>query len=85
MSAIDYWGNDKPKCPHCGTEFDVWDGDNPLSLDYEDDGHTTFECTDCGKAFVTVTHVHYKFSTAISEDAADDGEWGPAIMEGDGS
>lgn len=74
---IDYWGNEKPKCPHCGEIFDVWHDDNPLNLSYEDDGRSTFECEACGKNFVCVTTVRYVFATAVSEEAADDEEWGP--------
>ncbi len=74
---LNYWGNDKPKCPHCAADFDVWGGDNPLSLSYEEDGQTTFDCEACGKPFVCVTSVQYKFHTAVSEDAANDQQWGP--------
>ena len=77
--SIDYWGNDRPKCPHCGTDFKVWGDDNPLLLNYQDGGKTDFECVSCRKEFVCVTMVKYAFSTAISEDAADDGEWGPQV------
>lgn len=51
-SHIDYWGNEKPKCPHCGEDFDVWGEDNPLNLSYEDGGHTTFKCFDCETYFL---------------------------------
>jgi len=74
---LDYWGNKLPKCPNCKADFEVWSGDNPLSLEYEDGVKTTFECGSCRKEFVTVTHVEYTFSTAVSEEAADDDEWGP--------
>lgn len=76
-----YWHEPKPKCPHCGELFDVWFGDNPLTLNYEDGGHTTFECDSCRKEFVCVTAVEYSFSTAVSEEAADDEEWGPQEAE----
>lgn len=77
LRSIDYWGNKMPKCPHCGTDFPVWDYDNPLSLNYEDGGHTEFECRSCRKPFVCVTQVNYTFSTAVSDEAADDDNWGP--------
>jgi hypothetical protein len=77
MSAIEFWGNEKPKCPHCRTDYDVWDGDSPLGLAYQDEGRTTFDCQSCGKEFVCVTSVRYVFHTAVSEDAASDEEWGP--------
>lgn len=79
--ALEYWHNAKPKCPHCSETFQVWEMDNPLSLSYEDGGKTTFECQSCGKEFVVVTHIEYNFSTAVSEEAADEEEWGPQPIE----
>lgn len=74
---IQYWRNDLPKCPHCDADFEVWSGDNPLDINYEDGGSTKLECESCHQGFVCVTAVEYKFSTAVSEDAASDEEWGP--------
>jgi transposase-like zinc ribbon protein len=74
---LDYWGNKLPKCPHCKVDFEVWSGDHPLGLNYDDGGKTTFECEACRKEFVAVTSIEYTFSTAVSEEAADDDEWGP--------
>lgn len=76
-SEFNWWHNNLPKCPHCSADFQVWDGDHPLDLNYDDGGQTTHECTSCGKEFVTVTHVKYVFSTAVSEEAASDEDWGP--------
>lgn len=78
--SLDYWRNKLPKCPHCGTDFQVWEDDNPQALGYDDGDHTTFECASCGKEFVTVTTVEYVFSTAVSDEAASDEEWGPADL-----
>jgi hypothetical protein len=78
---LEYWGNSLPKCPHCAADFQVWEGDNPLSLDYDDGGMTTFECGACNKEFVAVTKVEYTFATAVSEDAAYDDEWGPQEVD----
>ena len=75
--SLEYWGNKLPKCPHCAADLEVWEGDNPLRLNYDDGGTTTFECGSCGKEFVSVTRVEYTFSTAVSEEAASDEEWGP--------
>lgn len=84
--ALDYWGNKLPKCPHCTADFQVWSGDNALDLNYEDGGFTTFSCESCSKDFVCVTAVEYTFSTAVSEEAASDDEWGPteAVEAGNG-
>lgn len=72
-----YFMNDLPKCPFCGMSFPVWDEDNPLTLDYQDGGRTVFQCEYCAKSFVCVTNISYNFSTAVSEEMADDEEWGP--------
>ena len=80
-SEIDFRFNKLPKCPHCSTDFAVWDRDNPLKLDYDDGGRTTFQCQSCFKNFVAVTHVEYRFSTAVSEEAVDDDEFGPQRSE----
>jgi uncharacterized metal-binding protein YceD (DUF177 family) len=77
----DYWRNDKPKCPHCKIDFEVWSEDHPMSLNYEDGGKTTFECERCNKEFVCVTSISYTFSTAISDEAADNEDWGPERAE----
>jgi hypothetical protein len=74
---LDYWHEDKPRCPNCGERFEVWEGDRPLALNYDDGGRTTFECDSCNKPFVCETIVKYAFSTAVSEEAADDEAWGP--------
>ena len=74
---LNYWGNKLPKCPHCAVDFEVWDGDHPHTLNYDDGDKTTFECESCHKEFVCVTRAEYTFSTAVSEEAADDDEWGP--------
>jgi len=66
-----------PRCPHCGEDFHVWDDDRPMSLNYEDGGHTEFRCDECEKDFICVTSINYVFSTAIDEEAADDDHWGP--------
>ena len=75
---IDYQLNKLPKCPHCGHDLPVWSDDNPVCLNYEDEGRTTWDCPKCEQTFVSVTRVEYRFDTAVSEEAADNDEWGPA-------
>ena len=70
-----------PVCPHCGTEFPVWDDDNPLGLDYDDGAQNEFKCVDCRKTFIAVTEVCYRFHTAVDEEHAADELCGP--QEGD--
>lgn len=81
MDHIDYMLNKLPKCPHCAKDFDIWDGDNSYGLNHGDGRHTHFDCDHCGKEFVCVTVVDYKFNTAIDTDHADDEEWGPHPAE----
>jgi hypothetical protein len=52
-------------------------------MDFDDGGHTTFECEHCNQKFVAVTIVNYGFSTAVSDDAASDEEWGPCHSKGE--
>lgn len=80
-SDINFRCNRLPKCPHCSNDFMVWDRDNPLSLDYSDGGRTTYKCQSCFKDFVVVTQVEYRFSTAVSAEAADEDEFGPQESE----
>lgn len=77
LTYLDYTQNPLPKCPHCGTDFEVWEDDNPSCLSYEDGGQTMFECKSCRKDFCCVTCLGYTFSTAVDDTHADDQEWGP--------
>lgn len=62
----DYWGNDNPRCPHCGTECSV--SENEWWKLYEDGEHEV-SCPHCDGDFSVSTRVSYSFSTDEQEDA----------------
>ena len=57
---LDFWGQKYPKCPHCGTVYDI--DDNESWELYEDDEHTV-TCHSCELEFQVNTIVGYRFST----------------------
>ncbi len=64
--SLEFWGNDNPKCPHCGQTIDInehekWDL-------YEEGEHET-SCPDCDGDFTVSTMVSYSFSTENQEGA----------------
>ncbi|WP_143277347.1 hypothetical protein [Bordetella genomosp. 9] len=67
---IDFWGNDEPKCPHCGGECSV--NDNEWWQLYEEGEHQV-ECPSCDLEFTVSTRVSYAFSTDQQEDDDDRG------------
>ena len=62
----DYWGNDNPRCPHCGQECKV--ADNEWWKLYEEGEHEV-SCPHCDGDFSVSTRVSYSFSTDEQEDA----------------
>jgi hypothetical protein len=63
---MEFWGNEDPKCPHCGDDFDV--SENEAWRVYEEGEHE-LTCPACGLDFTVETRVSYSFST---EDQPDD-------------
>ena len=61
-----YWGNDSPRCPHCGTECSV--SENEWWKLYEEGEHEV-SCPHCDGDFSVSTRVSYSFSTDEQEDA----------------
>ena len=59
--SMDFWGNSKPKCPHCGDDYDI--GENEAYHLYDDDESHDVECPACDKLFTVVTSVRYTFHT----------------------
>lgn len=56
----DFWGQDQPKCPHCGEECDISACD--LYRLYEEGEHEV-TCPHCNDEFVVRTRVSYSFYT----------------------
>lgn len=63
--SLEFWGNDEPKCPHCGTECNV--SDNGWWRLYEEGEHEV-TCQSCDEDFTVSTRVTYRFSTDSQED-----------------
>lgn len=61
-----YWGQEQPRCPHCGQECSVSENDW-WSL-YEEGEHEK-TCPHCDGDFTISTRVSYSFSTDVQEDA----------------
>lgn len=57
---LDFWRNNKPKCPHCGHHFDV-EANEAWGL--YDEGDHPAECPLCDLPFTVTTHITHSFST----------------------
>jgi len=53
--------NKKPKCPHCGSDFDIQEGEAWFLYD-ENDTHTV-ECQSCSMEFQVSSLAQWSFST----------------------
>lgn len=63
-SYIDFCGNDKPKCPHCGDDFDI--ADNEAWYLYGEDVHEV-ECPSCDREFQVHSIANWTFNTNEQE------------------
>ena len=63
--SLEFWGNDEPKCPHCGKSIDV--SDNDLWSIYQEGEHEV-TCPHCDDDFTVATNVSYSFSTETQDD-----------------
>ena len=57
---LEFFGNDNPKCPHCGADCEISQNDW-YSL-YEEGEHEV-TCPDCDRDFIVSTSVSYTFTT----------------------
>ena len=62
---LDYSMNDRPKCPHCDEEFDIWEHE---LYDLEDEGEQEVTCPYCDGMLNVETTVIYRFTTSLSDD-----------------
>lgn len=53
--------NKQPKCPHCGSDFDI--SENEAWDLYDDDDSHEVQCSDCELTYSVRTHKTYAFST----------------------
>lgn len=74
--SYDFWGLDRPKCPHCGEVYNV--DDNEAYELYEDGTHE-IHCPDCETQFTVTTNVYYSFSTDEQEDDTDESDIGEGV------
>ena len=59
-----FWGADQPKCPHCGTVFDV--SEHGAWNVYEEGEHE-LSCGDCDQDFTVQTRVSFSFDTSNAD------------------
>lgn len=64
--AFDFSVNKKPKCPHCGDDFDI-DANEAWFLYDENETHTVV-CRLCENEFQVNSHARWSFSTDEQED-----------------
>lgn len=65
----DFWGNRQPKCPHCGSDFDIARND-AWNLFDENETHKV-TCPDCHLGFLVNSVASWSFSTD-EQDRDDD-------------
>lgn len=58
--SLDFFGNQQPKCPHCGGETDI--GANDLWCIYEEGEHE-IDCPSCDEPFTVSVRVSFSFDT----------------------
>ncbi len=64
--SLDFFANKKPKCPHCGSDFDI--SDNEAWELYDENDTHEIECDSCGHEFSVVSSATWTFSTGEQED-----------------
>lgn len=64
-SWCDFSYRDEPKCPHCGTGYNICD--NETWRLYEEGEHDV-TCPSCDMDFSVSTHITHAFSTDTQED-----------------
>lgn len=63
--TIDFFANKAPKCPHCGSDFDIERNEAWFLFD-ENDTHDV-ECPDCDLVFQVNSLASWSFSTDEQE------------------
>lgn len=57
---IEFWGNDSPKCPHCGFICNIERMD---AFHLKEEGIHDLECPECGVEFLVTTRMSFTYST----------------------
>jgi transposase-like protein len=81
-SSMDFWGNSNPKCPHCGTEFNIQNNE-AWSL-YNDNGLHRVDCPTCEREFSVETRCSYTFSTDEQDEVDEDDDPASAVSSTEG-
>lgn len=63
--SSEFWGNKQPKCPHCGSDFDI--DRNEAWFLYDDSDRHTVECPVCEQEFDVVSWASWTFHTDEQE------------------
>lgn len=58
--------NEKPKCPHCGEDFDIARNEAWFLYDENDTHEVT--CLSCNQDFGVTSHARWTFSTDEQDD-----------------
>ncbi len=59
-NTMSFWMNPKPKCPHCGADYDI---ERHEAWGLYEEGDHTIECPDCDLKYKVVSVVSFSFST----------------------
>ncbi|HWU19347.1 MAG TPA: hypothetical protein VN155_16825 [Devosia sp.] len=60
-SFLEFSMNKSPKCPHCGSDFDI--SDNEAWSLYDDNEPHEVTCPSCDQDFNVHSHADWRFST----------------------
>ncbi len=66
QGSTEFWANSSPKCPHCGSDFDVRENEAWRLFD-EADTHEV-DCPICSLEFKVNSSASWSFSTDEQED-----------------
>lgn len=64
-SSLQFFANNKPKCPHCGEDFDIAENEAWRLYDENDTHEVT--CPSCEQDFSVRSSAHWVFSTDEQE------------------
>jgi len=80
-NSIEFWGNAQPKCPHCGSDFDI--ELNEAYYLYDNISGISVDCLTCEREFSVETRCSYTFSTDDQEDDEENAEPGAELTSAD--
>jgi uncharacterized Zn-finger protein len=65
-SFLEFSMNKRPKCPHCGSDFDI--SENEAWRLYDDNDTHEVTCPSCSQDFRVNSHADWRFSTDEQDD-----------------